>query len=262
MKLLLFDLDGTLLRKDKTVSPRTRKALELCRERGLLIGIATSRSEMNCIPFLPVVKPDVFISSSGTLVKYRGQTVHSLEFSPEETRAFIRTARRLCGDACQITADTRTGYYGNFAIEPGSFEATMGDMGWTDFLDFPEATLKICVDIPDPENAARLSAAAPHYCCFRFSGSDWYQFTKNGATKEQGTRVLSQTVGIPLGEIAAFGDDLTDIGMLRACGTGVAMGNAVEAVKESADIIIGTNEEDGIAIWLENYLEEENNGTP
>lgn len=254
MKLLLFDLDGTLLRKDKTVSPRTRKALELCRKRGILIGIATSRSEMNCIPFLPVIRPDVFISSSGTLVKYRGQTVHSLEFSPEETRSFIHTARSLCGEACRITADTRTGYFGNFAIEPGSFEATMGDMGLTDFLDFPEPTLKICVDIPHPETAARLSAAVPNYCCFRFSGSDWYQFTKNGATKEQGARALSQAAGIPLEEIAAFGDDLTDMGMLRACGTGVAMGNAAEAVKAAADVIIGTNEEDGIAIWLENYL--------
>ena len=54
-----------------------------------------------------------------------------------------------------------------------------------------------------------------------------------------------------LAEIAAFGDDTPDIGMLRLCGLGVAMGNAVPAVKAAADLVIGTNDEDGIAEWLE-----------
>lgn len=261
MKLLLFDLDGTLLRKNKCISPRILCALQLCRDRGILIGIATSRSEANCVPFLPVLQPDVFISSSGTLVKYRGQTVHSLEFSPEETRALIRTAQTLCGKDCRITVDTQTQYYGNFQTAPGSFESTMGHMRRTDFFDFQEPTLKICVDIPTPEAAAELSAALPQYCCFRFSGSDWYQFTNKGATKEQGTRALAHAIGLPMEEITAFGDDLTDIGMLRACGTGIAMGNAAEAVKAAADIIIGTNEDDGIALWLESYLQPPKNGT-
>ena len=51
--------------------------------------------------------------------------------------------------------------------------------------------------------------------------------------------------------MAAFGDDLVDIGMIKLCGTGVAMGNALPEVKEVADIVIGTNNEDGIAEYLE-----------
>ena len=49
----------------------------------------------------------------------------------------------------------------------------------------------------------------------------------------------------------AFGDDLADMGMLKMCGIGVAMGNAVDEVKAMADIVIGTNDEDGIADFLE-----------
>ena len=51
--------------------------------------------------------------------------------------------------------------------------------------------------------------------------------------------------------ISAFGDDLADIGSLKMCGTGVAMGNALPEVKEAADITIGSNDEDGIAEYLE-----------
>ena len=51
-------------------------------------------------------------------------------------------------------------------------------------------------------------------------------------------------------DVTAFGDDLADIGMLRMCGTGVAMGNALNEVKDAADITIGSNDEDGIADYL------------
>ena len=56
-------------------------------------------------------------------------------------------------------------------------------------------------------------------------------------------------------DIIAFGDDYADIGMLKMAGIGVAMGNAIEAVKEIADVVIGTNDEDGIAEWLSAYLQ-------
>ena len=57
-------------------------------------------------------------------------------------------------------------------------------------------------------------------------------------------------MGITPAEITAFGDDFADIGMLALCGTGVAMGNAIPEVKAAADVIIGGNDEDGIAAYL------------
>lgn len=56
--------------------------------------------------------------------------------------------------------------------------------------------------------------------------------------------------GIKTEEIIAFGDDYADIGMLELCGKGIAMGNAINEVKENADWIIGSNDEDGIAEYL------------
>ena len=56
--------------------------------------------------------------------------------------------------------------------------------------------------------------------------------------------------------IIAFGDDLADIGMLRLAGVGVAMGNALTEVKQAADIVIGSNDEDGIADYLRELIGE------
>lgn len=63
VELLLFDLDGTLLKTDKTISERVLSALRECREKGYLIGISTSRSEQNCLSFLGDLSPDILITS-------------------------------------------------------------------------------------------------------------------------------------------------------------------------------------------------------
>ena len=64
-------------------------------------------------------------------------------------------------------------------------------------------------------------------------------------------RRLCEASGMAVDEIAAFGDDHVDIGMLKLCGLGIAMENAVREVKEAADLVIGSNQEDGIARYLE-----------
>ena len=80
-KLLLFDLDGTLLQSDKTISSRTLSVLKKCRENNILIGVSTSRSEQNSLAYLKELMktkcllkyliPDILISSGGALVKYK-----------------------------------------------------------------------------------------------------------------------------------------------------------------------------------------------
>ena len=92
-KLLLFDLDGTLLQSDKTISTRTLPALKKCRGNDILIGVSTSRSEQNSLVFLNELMPDILISSGGTLVKYKTEYIYRAEFSEEETKVMIDMAR-------------------------------------------------------------------------------------------------------------------------------------------------------------------------
>lgn len=255
MKLLLFDLDGTLLRSDKTISARTLQAINKCRERGVLVGISTSRAEHNCMTFLPELTPDLFIASGGAVVRFRDAYIYAAEFSVEETRSMVACAREICGADCEITIDTLNAHYWNYKEDPNKSDSTWGETIYTDFADYSEKALKFCVEIFDETLAHKLAAHLSDCDCQRFSGSAWYKFTKKEATKENAIQKACEACGITLDDVTAFGDDGPDIGMLSLCGTGVAMGNAIDAVKEAADVVIGSNDADGIAEYLEALAE-------
>lgn len=125
-RLLLFDLDGTLLRSDKTLSPATLKALSRCRKKGIGIGISTSRGERNALSFITVLQPDVLIASGGALAKYHGEYIVRAEFSPEETRRMIAAAREICGEGCEITIDTIDSHFWNYQIDPKKQDKSWG----------------------------------------------------------------------------------------------------------------------------------------
>lgn len=249
-KLLLFDLDGTLLRSDKTISQATLIALQECREKDILIGVSTSRGEQNALSFIEKLQPDVLIASGGALVKYNGEYIHKAEFSKEETKQMIAIAREVCGNDCEITIDTIDSHYWNYRIDPKKQDHSWGDSIYTDFKDFEERSLKMCVEIFEDSHARQLKELLNGCDCVRFSDGYWYKFTKKTATKERAIMEVCSLCGITVDEIIAFGDDYADIGMLELCGKGIAMGNAINEVKEKADWIIGSNDEDGIAEYL------------
>ena len=65
-----------------------------------------------------------------------------------------------------------------------------------------------------------------------FTDGYWYKFTKKNVTKENAIMKITEVCGFATDSIIAFGDDYADIGMLELCGTGVAMGNAIDEVKK------------------------------
>ena len=246
-KLLLFDLDGTLLRSDKIISQTTLKALQKCREKDILIGVSTSRGEQNALSFIEELQPDILIASGGALVKYHGEYIYKAEFSKEETKRMIAIAREVYGNDCEITIDTIDSHYWNYRIEPKKQDRSWGDSIYT---DFEKSSLKMCVEIFEDRQARQLKELLNECDCVRFSDGYWYKFTKKTATKERAIMEVCSLYGIKVEDIIAFGDDYADVGMLALCGKGIAMGNAINEVKEKADWTIGSNDEDGISEYL------------
>ena len=251
IRLLLLDLDGTLLSSQKTISPRTLTALERCREQGLLIGIATSRGEQNALGYLEQLKPHAVISSAGALVRLRGEAVHVNGFTGEESACLLRDLKRIAGFALPMTVDGVEDYYRNYQLPPEENDRTWETGILTDLEHFCLPSLKICFETDAPALAERIKAALPHCDCIRFSDGNWYKLTPKGVTKESAILQLCGCLGIAPENIAAFGDDYADLGMLELCGLGIAMGNAIPEVQAVADRVIGSNDENGIAIWLE-----------
>lgn len=245
LKLILLDLDDTLLRSDKTISDYSIQVLHQCQQKGMLVGFVTARGETNILNHIERVCPDLVISSGGALVRYRNEILHSCQISQEETRMLIESAK----DQYEITVDTLEGHFWNYKEKP-----QMSDWGtiiYTDYQEFSSPSLKVCIELPNEELARKtgLSLNECHYV--KFANNDWYQFTHKDATKQKAIARTGELLGIVPAEMIAFGDDFGDMEMLAYCGVGAAMGNAIMPVKEIADIVIGTNDEDGVAHYLE-----------
>lgn len=249
-KALVFDLDGTLLRSDCSISSRTLEVLRKCREKGLLLGIATARSERNARSLIPGLSLDIVISSGGALAAFKDVCVCRTEFTLEETRAMIRRAEDLCGLDCRLLVDTVDGDYCNHENEDDSWSTNI----LTDFSGFSKQALRVCAHLPASDTAPALAQEVEDCGWVKFCNGDWYQFAKKSVSKDQALLRLCREAGLSAGDVIAFGDDLSDIGMLIQCGKGVAMGNAVDEVKRAADIIIGDHDQDGIADYLSETL--------
>jgi len=250
-RLILTDLDATLLRSDKTISARTADVLRRCREAGILIGFSTARAEYNSIPFIEQIRPDAVIASAGALVRLHGEIVHSVMFSEAETRTLLDEG---LSRGCEVTVDALSGHYWNYTTDPAVGDPTWGHPIHTDYSCFSEPALKLCIQLPSEADAAQIASCVPACDWLHFSGGDWYKFTRAGATKEGAILALCARLGITPADVIAFGDDVTDAGMLELCGRGVAMANARPEVKQIADAVTGSNDHDGVADYLEEHI--------
>ena len=255
IRLLLFDLDDTLLRSDKTVSEANLLAIERCRGAGILVGVSTSRSERNADMFIRRVRPDLMITSAGASVRAGDRRIFTAAFTRSETEEIIRKARDVMGPEALIDADTSDTHYRNYPVSEDEERTGWDGSVATDFSAIPEGVLMVCVNMPDPEDAVRLQNTLPFCDVVKFANGSWYKVTRAGVTKASGVEALCEELGIEKREIAAFGDDLADIEMLRLAGLGVAMGNGLSEVREEADVVIGDNNSDAIADFLEKLLE-------
>ncbi|MCR5400607.1 MAG: HAD family hydrolase [Treponema sp.] len=254
-KVILCDLDGTLLTSDKTISEKNALALKKCREKGILVGFSTSRGRSNIKPYEEKIRPDILICNGGASLVYGDKLILTQTFTLEESRKMLAAAYQICGENAEITLDTLDKIYWNRKND----KSTSYDFSalYDDFKDFSQPAMKICVQTSDPEKARQIADSVPGCDFLPFSDIPWYKFSSGKATKEEAINFLCSYLGISGEEIIAFGDDHNDIGMLKLCGKGVAMENAIEEVKAAADCSTLSNDEDGVAVFLEALLSEE-----
>jgi hypothetical protein len=256
IKLIVSDLDRTLLRTDKSLSNETAGVLARCRERGIKVAFATARSEKSCERFTGAVNPDAMVSNGGALARC-GETVVYRRAIP---RGSADALLRSCAGAPYtgyITVDTVSGgFYVNRGIDPA-------DVAWKDFSHCRVYDLaagvdgdvyKMSVQYTDGALFRETAAAYPDLRVLPFSGEGWFSVSHREATKWEAVRRVAEHFGIPASEVAAFGDDYNDIEMLKECGAGVAVSNAIEEARAAAGYICGSNDSDGVAGWIEENI--------
>ena len=249
VKMIVTDLDGTLLRTDKSISERTIAVLNQCRKAGIKVVCATGRGA-SAEKVAPLELFDARITQNGGLIVMGNKIVSISLINHKAARPFL-----MACDKKMLKTVSETGgiHYTNFDCDtewPGSgikFKIV-------DFSQHDMDAEKLCVLINNPEEAQFVESHLPEELYLSLARDGLGMIMNRDATKAKALTCLARIWNIEPGEIAAFGDDQNDIDMLQYAGIGVAMGNALAEVKAAADYICQSNDEDGLAEWITNTL--------
>ena len=251
LKLIVTDLDRTLLRSDKTISVYTAGVLRACQQRGMKVAFATARPVSACMKYADIVMPDAIISNGGAVARAGEQIVYRATMNIETTNKLLLRLTEF-PSVGYITVSTENGYLVNKPVDESS-------PMWADYLpvrcvDMSRGldcdSYSMAVEILESTTAQAVASGLPDVLMTPFSGEDWYRYGNPEADKWNGVKALAAYAGIDMKCVAAFGDDFNDIEMLKNCGIGVAVKNAIDAVKAAADYICDSNDNDGVAEWL------------
>lgn len=102
--------------------------------------------------------------------------------------------------------------------------------------------------------AKEIEEKYPDCCMISFSDENWYSFANKNSNKMNAIIEIAQFLSMDVSQIISFADDYNDIGMIKGCGIGVAMGNAIDEAKLEAKYICDTNDNDGVAKFLEKHI--------
>jgi Cof subfamily protein (haloacid dehalogenase superfamily) len=269
VRMVATDLDGTLLRSDGTVSERSRKALHAAADAGLVVAFVTGR---------PPRWLDHLVDETGHVgvaVGANGAVLYDLA-----TEQVISAHPLDVPELRRLTAEIRAAFPAvSFAVEYGDCFAAEPSYvhDWqinprTDrrgrpippplIAELETITAKPAVKLLAKDRAADadefLVSAEPllagRATVTHSSSFGLLEIGARGVTKATGLAELAARTGVGAAEIAAIGDMPNDIPMLRWAGRSYAVANAHPAARAAADAVVGSNDEDAVAVLIESLL--------
>jgi len=261
-RALIFDLDGTLLRRDRSVSAGNLAALLQAAAAGYALVIATSRPMRSVRQFLPTSLLDrcMAITLNGAAVWLPGE--HNARLLGRIGSALEPVLDALNGTGTALCYSLET---------DGQRFALSHPLDALDLWRVHHATPEMVIPATgiDPADITKIAvdgqgrtlhavlALARDFPGLRFIPADGHSFLNivpAHVDKAPALAMLAHGYGLDLAASIAFGDDLPDLELMTAVGTGIAMGNGHETVRAAAHQVIGDCDEDGIAAWIRDNL--------
>lgn len=271
-RLLVADLDGTLLHdaevfEDRFITQRSIDTISRAHDAGLKFAIATARPVSTGLQFAEKLPVDAVIYLNGALIDF--DPAHS-DFdlltsgaTPADENHLIKigfSSRRAC-EVCLFLLDRMPGLklgivmndvrYTNFDVRV--YWKTQA-FQYTNFHDVPEGVADKIIIFPEYDEKIRLQTLIPSDFSVSVSEGLMWMLMAPKANKKDALIGLCDHFEIPLESTVSFGDDLVDIGMMRISGDGVAVANANPQVLSIANEVCLSNNEDGVAKWIEGRL--------
>lgn len=250
MKLIITDLDNTLLRSDKSISEYTAEVFERIRAKGYFIAFATARG-CAMSRFIETIKPDIIVSNGGATIRVHDEVIYRNLLSEKDVETIIAMCYEFTDGKALITVENDDGYYCNFVPTDPDRRSVFT---YSDFKNFRAPAYKVSPELEKDEWAEAIVKSCSNCTLLNFTGEKWRRYAAGNSDKASALKTLVEHMGIDLSDVVAFGDDVNDLGMLKLAGTAVAVSNAVDEVKAVADHITGSNDQDGVAKFLERTI--------
>ena len=272
-RLLALDVDGTLLDPAGELRSTVRDAVIAVQQRGLRVVLCTGRRFRTARPLAQALQLDTpLVVHNGALVKdvVSGQTLHQAYLPTDMYHQAITLLRRLSTPMVYIDA-----FHENVDILTESMERAhpfqraylvdqFAHCRFVDDIASPLSHGVILMSIMADGTslqALRLvveqtlgTRGRVHLLMNKNYQGHILEILQAGVSKWQALRHLATQQDIAPEEIIAIGDDHNDLDMIRSAGLGIAMGNAVPEVQAAADVITGSNAEDGLVQALERFI--------
>lgn len=264
IRMILVDLDGTLLQGVNGISSANRQAFERARKAGILPVICTGRTPYESDFAVQAIGADRYMIAMNGLSVYENyaqkkllhadymqrDTAQALFSILDKANIFYQVYagdRAYCAEASARQIHT-SGMDESYRAFHTGLHTVVRNL--TEHLDsIGLETTKVFISLDDPQKMAdirRTINQLPELNTLA-SGPHYLEVVPDGADKQQAVRMLRQHLGLTKEEIMAIGDSENDLGMLREAGVSVAMGNGCDAAKRIADFVAPRNDEDGVA---------------
>ncbi|MDK2980360.1 MAG: hypothetical protein PWQ55_707 [Chloroflexota bacterium] len=264
-KLVVFDIDGTLLDSNQVLLDQTLSVLKKCQQRGIAVTIATGKNWDAVRPLAEQLDIQVpLILSNGALLADQAGTFEQKLCIPADTmRGIMRVCRDEGMDLVIYLDDTvcveRMTYNLSFLEKFGS--VAMREIERWETLGEKVGEVHKCMVVDRASTARlleleqRLRAEVSDDLEYCLAMVEILDMTPPGATKGAGLRNLCAHLGMPLSDVIAFGDGNNDIDMLTEVGLGVAVASGMTQAKACADLVVPSNDHSGPAQFLEHLFE-------
>lgn len=264
-KLIALDMDGTLLREDKTISERTEKAIQAAREKGVTVVLATGRPIDGVMRYLEELNMfgdnDYVLSYNGGLVvktKNR-QPICKIGLKGEDLHYLYKLSNELGVNIHGFSEERglitpKNSKYTEVEAEINNININIDDFST---IENDHSIIKIMM-IDEPEVLQKAVDRMPKEVYDKYtvvrSAPYFLEFLNKEVNKGTGVKLLAEHIGVKQEEVITMGDAGNDAHMIEYAGMGIAMGNAFEEIKAMANYITDTNENDGVAKAIEKFV--------
>ena len=253
IKIIFFDIDDTL-RNSKTgfISSTIPTAFKQLRDKGILTGIATGRGIFGVVPEIKALKPDFFVTLNGAYIEdKKGNVIYSNKIAKDEVEEYITWTKEIGIDyglvgshAAKLSRRTEMisqaidPIYPDLEVDPDFYQKEDIYQMWT----FEEQG----DDLVLPDTLASTLRMVR-----------WHEHSSDmvpiSGSKAAGVAKVVDQLGLKPENVMVFGDGLNDLELFDYAGISIAMGISHDNIKEKADYITKTLEEDGIFDALEGF---------